>query len=178
MLGTTVYDIEVTQGSIIVEFSLSSQDESTLRAIVNDFVDLSPNSINFIFNGHNLTADSLTLKSFVSPNAVEAVDLPTILGASLGSVGGLLIVVILVAVGMACLCKIKTHNKIKRVQVTPICDGNYYDTPSAEAYYKNSTLSLSQGSVAFQSYLGDDQKGIEMDMYKYPKMYDHTAYER
>ena len=122
--GTLIHDVVITEGSIIVDFTLSSTDSDVILAALNYVEDLPQGGVSISFAGNNLTSSSFIVITYTITPTEETANLGSthlyiIIGSAMG--GALLIVVVAVvlAVVVHCVCGEKKKAKVLPMDSTP-----------------------------------------------------------
>ena len=122
--GTLIHDVVISEGSIIVDFTLSSTDSDVILAALNYVEDLPQGGVSISFAGNNLTSSSFIVITYTITPTEETANLGSIhlyiiIGSAMG--GALLIVVVAVVLTVVvhCVCGEKKKAKVLSMDSTP-----------------------------------------------------------
>ena len=130
--NTIIHDVTITEGSIIVEFTLSSANRNTILAALQYGEDLPQGDVSFTFSGHNLTSSSLAAITYtLTPpgTGLSSTHRYIIIGSALGGALLLVLVAIVLAAVLYCVCRggaAKKKGKVLPVGSSPDLEHNLY----------------------------------------------------
>ena len=131
--STIIHDVTITEGSIIVEFTLSSANRNTILAALQYVEDLPQGGVSFTFSGHNLTSSSFAAITYtLTPpgTGLSSTHRYIIIGSALGGALLLVLVAIVLAAVLYCVCRgggaAKKKGKVLPVGSSPDLEHNLY----------------------------------------------------